>query len=446
MRSEAQSPKRKPARRGEALFLWERAFHQGMVSLYEGAFFTGFALALGATTFHIGLLSAAQFLGGVGQLFTEPLLRWAGSRKRYCLIALGISRFLRLGVILLPYLALAGLRGDPLLHLLFLLRLTMSASGASGEIVRLSWVTQVVPRPRRGAFLSLQNMVAGLVKLPAAFLAALFLDHWRARHPESLLGFQVLFGLGLLFGWIAWGILRRVEEWGEPLAEAHEAFWKRIRRPLQHPRFRSYLLYRLSWIFAIGFAADFFDLYMLRFLGMKYVWITLANTFGDGLSLLTAPLWGRWIDHHGAKPVLLLSSLAKALFPLLWALIMPQWWWLVFLVVTLRAFNSASETSMLHLSLHLPPPQEREAFLAVERSLTHPVRALAPLAAGSMARFLNSWQWQTGPFRFEGLHLLFGLSSLLRLGASSLLTRVEEPGARPLLLLLRKGLRRRRRG
>src|SRR4030042_2776104 len=78
----------------------------GMGNLAGGVFLTGFALALGASTFHIGLLSSLPPIISLVQLFTPPLLRrFGGKRKNLTLFSFGSGRLLWLLLILLPFFA-----------------------------------------------------------------------------------------------------------------------------------------------------------------------------------------------------------------------------------------------------------------------------------------------------------------------------------------------------
>lgn len=63
------------AERAERLFLAESCLARTMAATFQGALGVGFALALGADAFVIGLLGAASFIGGFGQLVTNPLIQ-----------------------------------------------------------------------------------------------------------------------------------------------------------------------------------------------------------------------------------------------------------------------------------------------------------------------------------------------------------------------------------
>ena len=72
----------------------------------------------------------------------------------------------------------------------------------------MTWITEMVPESVRVASSSHQDMVAGAVGMVASLVAAQFIDRWQAvssTPSQRLLGFSLLFGIGLAFG--LWGLV-----------------------------------------------------------------------------------------------------------------------------------------------------------------------------------------------------------------------------------------------
>src|SRR5690242_21960543 len=63
-------------------------------ALYGGVILIGFALELGATPWHIGLLAAVPFLAQVAQLPGVLLIERFGERRKIAVVFAGIARFL----------------------------------------------------------------------------------------------------------------------------------------------------------------------------------------------------------------------------------------------------------------------------------------------------------------------------------------------------------------
>jgi len=151
-----------------------------------------------------------------------------------------------------------------------------------------------------------------------------------------------------------------------------------------------------------------------------------------------ARYWGKLTDRFGARPVLVVGTCFKALFPFFWIGIMPGWWWAVFPVVLMRCFNSAQQIAAIQLALRLSEGEEREQFIATDRALYQLFRAMSPTAAALIAHSLGEYSYVHGPFQFGVLHLLFLISALLRLGSLGLLLRVPDPRAQGTREMLRR--------
>src|SRR5438270_12673955 len=80
--------------RGKPALVKDAAWASLVSSLYGGVILVGFALALGASPWHIGLLSAVPFLAQVAQLPAIALIERFGERRKIAVIFAGLSRLL----------------------------------------------------------------------------------------------------------------------------------------------------------------------------------------------------------------------------------------------------------------------------------------------------------------------------------------------------------------
>src|SRR5579863_5262229 len=94
--------------RAMRLSISEGALACAMGTLTGGVFLTGFALALGASRFQIGLLAAMPTFANFAQLLGAIAIERTGHQKGVCLSALSLSRIFSLVVLLTPLVALAG--------------------------------------------------------------------------------------------------------------------------------------------------------------------------------------------------------------------------------------------------------------------------------------------------------------------------------------------------
>jgi len=397
-----------------------------MVSV-SGLFLTGLILELGGEAFHVGMLQTAMLLGGVFQIGTNFVLTRIGSRKRFCLITLGTVRVLRLLIAALPLLILLGVDRSRLIWPLGGLLLLGGICGMSAEVARQSWIADLVPAALRGRFFGYRVAIGGIAAMVVTLLYGGFVDAWKAAGHEAVGAFQILIAFGAGAGFVSLLCV-----WLTPEPPMHRTarpatFGESVRLPLRHPRFRGFVILHGSYSFAVGFCGGFFHLFMLQFLGMRYSWIAATDVLSQLLSVTGAPLWGRLADRWGTKRMLTLALIAKGVFPFLWLGLMPQWWHLVFAVVLVRMFNSATQIGWINLALELSPEENRAAYISMYRSVSNLARAISPFLAGLIAAAMADRVWAVGPLPVTSLHVLFVISGVLRLGSLVWLRKVAKP-------------------
>jgi MFS family permease len=255
-------------------------------------------------------------------------------------------------------------------------------------------------------------------------------DWWKAGGWEPVGAFQILIAFGAGAGFASLVCVWLTPEPKMDRPERPTRLAESIALPLRERRFRWFVLLHSSYEGATGFCGGFFHLFMLTFLGMGYRWIAATDVVSQLVSLAGAPLWGRLADRWGTKRMLTLGLVVKAVFPLLWLGLLPQWWYMVFAVVLLRAFNSATEIGWVNLALDLAPGRDRAAYISVDRSAANLVGAFSPFVAGMVAGAIGGRVWQVGAVPMTALHVLIVVSGLLRLALLVWLRKVEEP-ARP---------------
>ena len=413
-------------RLGERMFLIETGLVRAMMASVTGLFLTGLVVELGGEVEHVGAMRSAMLLGGAFQIASNSVLTRLGSRKRFCLITLGVVRVLRLVIAALPFMLLLDGRLNligPLGALLFL----AGIFGMSAEVGRQSWIADLVPARVRGRFFGWRVFVAGAASMVFVGLYGWFVDAWREGGGEPLLAFQILIGFGAGAGfaslWFVWKAPEPVmHKTGRPTT-----FFESIRLPFRHDSFRWFVVAHASFSFAAGVCGWCFHYFMLQFLGMKYLWIAATDIVSNFVGLMAAPGWGRLADRWGTKRMLAVALTAKAIFPFLWLAVLPQWWYLVFAVVLVRVFNTAQQIGFINLGLNIAPAQDRAAYISVDRGLNNLAHAASPALAAVLAAAIGDHVWLIGAYQVTSLHVLIVISGVLRLSSLVWLRWVKEP-------------------
>jgi MFS family permease len=280
----------------------------GVCESYLGAL----AVELGHRDAALALLVTLPLVcGALAQLLSAPLVRLVGSRRRFVVMGASLQALTHLA-----FFAIASTNERRLFPLL----LATIAYWIFAMAIAPAWntwmavLTEGVGRARYFAF---RSLMINLVLLGAFMTAGFVLEHGRAR-GDALRAFAALHLVALCarLG-SAWMLSMKHDPTPSPSPEAKEV-GSRLVLALRDGSFRV-PLFIAALMFGAQIAIPFFTPYMLRTLHLDFVyfaWLTAASILAKALSF---PLWRHAAQRGGQKLVLVASSAAVALVPLLWA-------------------------------------------------------------------------------------------------------------------------------
>lgn len=417
--------------RAMRLSISEGALACAMGTLTGGVFLTGFALALGASRFEIGLMAAMPAIANVAQLLGACLIERTGHRKRVCLGALTASRLLWLLILLAPLCAIGNGARWPIWALLGLLAAS-NAFNAVGGVGWLSWIKDLVPETIRIGFLSRRNQIDTVLALTLSIAGGMFIDWWNARHTESITGFVIVFAAAMLCGLVGLPLMAAIPEPAsdrEPDRETAPPMRRLLAAPLRDRNFRRLLGFYGYWNLAVNVSAPFFAVYMLERLELPFWFVTVLCTMSSVCGLVANRFWTRLAEKFGHRPVVFLATLGDAIYPLWWIFISPEWAWLLIPVHCSGVFSSPIAVGPNNIVLKLSPQKNASPYMAVFNAVVGPVTACAAIAGGYLAGVFHEVSYSFGPVTLSGLHWLFLISAVGRLSSLALLWRVVEPRA-----------------
>src|SRR5438067_828461 len=160
--------------RGKPALVKDAAWASLVGSLYGGVILVGFALELGATPWHIGLLSAVPFLAQVAQLPAIALIERFGERRKIAVIFAGLSR------LLIGLLALIVLVPDKAaaLRLLIAAQVGITLFGSIGGCAFNSWLHQLLAAQGLGALFSRRLFWSTVLASAGALAAGYAIQRW----------------------------------------------------------------------------------------------------------------------------------------------------------------------------------------------------------------------------------------------------------------------------
>lgn len=339
-----------------------------------GSAFTGYIKALGASDLILGVLIAMPYCVRVMQIFASYILERTGKRK-LLLCTLGLlSRLLWIPIGLVP---LFIPMEQQMLRLwsILVLYVMVALTGTFIDASFFSLAADVVPMRIRGRYFSVRSKISTLFSIGAGLLVSFLLDNIVGY--EGLLGYIVVFvlagisGAGDIFGLLF--IKYPPMETGEPeTGRKRESLPSMVLGVLRNKPFMKLVLFWTIWSLSVNIMAPYFNVYMLEYLGMSYMQITLLCTIpANVFSFLFVQKWGGMMDSYGYKAVLYISATVGALIPILWMFSSPGMFVPVLIAQVLSgAFWPAIDLSAQNTIMNAAPARNRSMYATVHAVVT----------------------------------------------------------------------------
>lgn len=398
-------------------------FHGGMVGFGE-TYVGAWAVFLGATpALAAALGSWPPLLGAVFGVFAVDLVDRLRRRKAITVAGAAVAGLVYPLLIALP-LALPAY--GP--HLAVACWLLYFAGNSVAGPPWNSWMGDLVPAARRGAYFGRRSGLIGAVTFACLLLAGWLLDRFRATGRE-MDGFILCLGIAGVLKFVSVGFLTRVVE---PPYEPASADWFSFRQFLRRSMTSNFawFTYGISLMyFCVHLSGPFFILYQLKTLGWTYSQLMVSISVQTVVTFLTQGWWGRVGDRRGSHFVLVASGIGCAVLPLLWCFTTSFW---VLLGVQLVAgfswggFNLA--TSNFLFEAVTPPKRARcAAYFNVITS----VGIIAGASVGALIVGMVPENWSiAGVTLWSPFLVVFALSGILRFPVVLLWLRGVKDGER----------------
>jgi len=404
-----------------------------MASLAGGLFLTGFAIeVLGASNVQVGILAALPVSANVAQLLGAIWLEKYGHARKLCIWTVTVGRLFWIPVIILALPMFEGL-GELRVWLLITLIGMACLFGSLAGVAWLDWMSDVIPAPVRGRYMSVRNMVCAASGMAAVLAGGAFLDRWRESHPDLLVfGFIGLFALGFVLGLLASAFLVRI---GSPQGKVQDRDQRfdpaMLGKPFLDSNFRRLVVYVGAFMFVTQMAGPFYAVFMIEALEVPFGKITWFLTAATLASLFMWRIWGPISDRIGNRPMLLVAGSAHAFVPLVWVLARPGDWMIALFAAHILsgAIFSAIQLAHVNILVKLAPSSGRAAYFAMFNGVVGLSTAFAPIFGGMLLGWGEGVSLTFFGFEFGALQLLFLLSGLLQLIILPGLLSVREVGA-----------------
>jgi MFS family permease len=414
-------------RRGLRAFLADGVCSQVRESLQSGPLLVGYALLLGVSNGGIGILAALGPLTQILQLPTVALIERLRTRKAITWWAALASRMSWAAAIAAPWV----LPRERQIPALFVCLALAAALGTIAGAAWTPWMRDFLPEHALARAFARRMGVATAVAAVLGLAAGFTVDALPRRGASALVGYDVVFGVGVLAGLIGLLFLARIPE--PRMAPALRRPWRDVfRTPLADAGFRPVMIFLACWTFAANLTAPFFTVYLLRRFGLPMAWVVGLTVLSQAMTALAFRWWGTMADRYDLRTVLRVAGAAYLLTVAAWPFVnlldspVPVIGILVGLHVIAGLSAAGVNLGTGTLALQVAPRGEAAAYLATNALVSGIAAAVAPILAGLSADWLNTQrftitvQWSSSaepglgfavrPLDFHGLDFLWAAS------------------------------------
>lgn len=279
--------------------------------MITGAAFTKFAQSIELPDRYFGILAAAPYIGALFQIPASIVLESIGHRKATTIICLLISRGIWVFIAMIPWVIPADMAPWRWASLVLLVTLCWIFNNLAGP-ANTGWLADTVPSRLRGRFVSFCLRWSQPFVLVVVLTVGYLIDLAEKAHlsqPALMLKLcSMILALGGLIGFL--GILRHTlapdPKPVKPMGWNFQLI-KDLKKPLASAGYRRYLAVNFVFIIGTGFIGQYIWLYMFDVGHMTALFANLLMVAMQRLiTLFTYRFWGRQIDAHGKKPVMLM--------------------------------------------------------------------------------------------------------------------------------------------
>jgi MFS family permease len=387
-----------------------------MVGVGE-TYVAAFALAIGMGEVISGLITTLPLLmGALLQLATPWGVRVLGSQRRWVLLCASLQ-----SVSLIP-LAIGAIVGTLPVWVLFLVVSLYWACNMAAAPAWNTWMTMIIPSRLRANYFGRRSRLCQLGTLGGILAGGGVLA---VAEPSGGLPavFALLFGAAALArGWST-TFLARQSEPALALMRAHRHVGAReLLSRVRHGPDARLLAYMLAVQVSVHLSGAYFNPYMLVELDFSKATYTMLLSASFLAKSVALPFLGRFAHRYGARRLLRLGGVGIVPLAFAWMLTDdPR------ILVGVQIFAGVVwgcyELATFLLMLETIREEERTSVLT-----TFNVANAAAIGGGSLAGGALLGFWGAGS---NGYMVLFGLSTLLRLGSLTLLARVTTESRHP---------------
>ncbi|MFW6286561.1 MAG: MFS transporter [Candidatus Sumerlaeota bacterium] len=399
----------------------------------------------------IGLFGALQNGALIMQIPGAIIVERLASRKRFWVATNLVHRMLWFVPALAAWVvARAGASPEGVVTIIMLsITLSLLMANTSGA-AWLSWLSDLVPEKRRGAFWGNRQSVTTLSFLVAVLLAGYGLDFF-AHRGIPFRGFALVFGLAALLGCLDILLHATVPEPRPHVEAVRKGLWRSLVEPLKQRNFLCLTISMGLWFFGSNMLAPFSQVYLKRVFGVTYVHLSAILVAASISTIFFGVISGYLMDRIGPRIFAAVMATLGPMTALAWFFVSPGEVTLPFVDITLPQpvllvgvfsfLSGGIYTGVLLANINLAgiiaPPEGRTRFMAMHLAIVGVITMLGPLTGGYITEWVeaNPFEWQLPlgvPFSYLHIIILIHIGLSWFVVVPLLLAMVPKEGEMPL--------------
>ncbi len=367
-----------------------------MGTLTGGVFLVAFALKLNASNSVIGLIAAIPPLMHIMQIPSIYLVEKIRVRRAITVFASAISRTLWLLIAMIPFIF------DPRTGLFVLVgSITLnSAFAAVGGCSWNSWMRDLIPQDRLGAFYSKRMALSTAFGIIVFLASGYYLAYWKKQFPDyEIYSYSLLFTLGFVVGILGVYFISTIPEPGMERIEKKQGFFTMVVQPFKDPNFKRLIIFLASWNFAVNLAAPFFTVYLIKRLEYDMKYIIALTVLCQVTNLLFLRIWGRVSDRFNNKSVLsvcaplfimCIFAWTFTTFPEKHAFTMPL---LILIHIFMGIALSGVTLASGNISMKLAPKGKATTYMVAQGLASSMAAFISPIIGGQCIDYLKGHEF-----------------------------------------------------
>ena len=422
----------------------------GADGFVSAGFLSAFALLIGASNLHIGILTAIPFVSQALQIVAVVVIERLQMRKAVVVAMYLVAYSTWIPVALIPLILDVPHVGAVTLLLVF-----VAIRGVATSFVVTgwnSWLRDIIPVGSTGSFFGGRLRRATIAAIITGLGAAIFVDWWKgfSGGENEVFGYSIAFLFGsVILGYTGVGFMSRIPEprMVSTSSRSIGGMVKNLVDPFTDSDFRKLINFLFVFYFVTNLAVPFFAVYMLKRLELPLSLVVGLGVLSQVSSVIFYRVWGNWADRFGSKVILSISASLYFLVIIGWTFTtlpdrhggtIPI---LVFMHLLLGVALAGVNIGVTSLRMKMAPANQSTSYMAAASLALNIGAGTAPLIGGLFADIFETRSFRIAieyvdlnrvvdlsAFSLTGFDFLFVVAFLLGFIAFPVLARVREAG------------------